>query len=364
MFSELDKSLKAQHKRKTLNEIREYFQTNKTIELVENITSKFQNEQENILSAILSNLNQTCTELIESTMRITTLENEIKKLKQETNNIKQNLINNDKKHINISKSLYSNQIDGKNLTEQNYYQQRQLDNNSNTTNSIKVQNNTISPNTLIDEITPTNNHEIKPVINQTGKLINDDTRRHQTIVKAQIHNGKSQNFNVCLNNIQNLNKENISSSETTNEESNFDDTNLDLSTDNSSHNAENADFEVKQNDNIENRDIDSIGLNTLQNNDVRENYIQEVEISEETIVFNKNIQEELLEVNIEENTQQNDDLLRDNNIQGIEINEENSIINKNISEELLKVENFEEFLKNKSDDLHNYLLKTNNCVLI
>ena len=74
-FAELDKSLKAQHKRKTLNEIREYFQTNKTIELVENITSKFQNEQENILSAILSNLNQTCTELIENTMGITTLEN-------------------------------------------------------------------------------------------------------------------------------------------------------------------------------------------------------------------------------------------------------------------------------------------------
>ena len=93
---------------------------------------------------------------------------------------------------------------------------------------------------------------IKPVINQTGKLINDDMRSHQMIIKAQIHIRKSPHFNLCLNNIQNLNKENILSSETTNdkprenfEESNFDDTNVDLCIVNSSHHTENADFVVK-----------------------------------------------------------------------------------------------------------------------
>ena len=158
-------------------------------------------------------------------------------------------------------------------------------------------------------------NENKPKLSKIKQYIvirfNDDTRRHQ-IVKAQIHNRKSPNFNLCPN-IQNFDKENILSSETTNdipkenfEESSFDDTNLHLNTDNSTHNTENADFVVKQNDNIE--------------------------ISEETIIFNKNIPDELLEViNIEENTQQNNDS-RDNNIKEIEINEKNNIININIEE--------------------------------
>ena len=72
---------KFDHRRKVLNEIREYFQTQKTLTLIKDVTTKMELKQNNIVSNVISCLNDVHTVIKQHTYQIIDLQHNMVTLK-------------------------------------------------------------------------------------------------------------------------------------------------------------------------------------------------------------------------------------------------------------------------------------------
>ena len=235
VFSDLDSSLKKQHRQKTLNDIRNYFRQDRTIDMIKGIINRIQDEQSNIVKAVFSELNDTCTALLAHAKRFDIIEDQIKRLT--SNNIKKDIevpfpdtnnpllknytINNNVKNISDTGTVYSSQINkkrNKGLVLPNY-KIYHVENTLNTNeDKVKCNNkNDSNIHTTIDEITQgqetfevrltsenPSNRELKlqnslENLREPCQIINNG--KQQILVKAQIHTIRPNNFD-CVNNTE------------------------------------------------------------------------------------------------------------------------------------------------------------------
>ena len=84
-----ESSLKVQHRKKVLEEIKQYFHIKQFDELITLHTIKIKNEQKITMSKIISYIKDTHQIFLENTYKLTTLKSEILELKQDINTLKQ-----------------------------------------------------------------------------------------------------------------------------------------------------------------------------------------------------------------------------------------------------------------------------------
>ena len=83
---------KVDHRRKVLNEIRDYFQTQKTLTLIKDVTAKMELKQNNIVSNVMSYLNEVHIVIKDHTDQIIDLQHKMVASKQSYGNIKNQII--------------------------------------------------------------------------------------------------------------------------------------------------------------------------------------------------------------------------------------------------------------------------------